>query len=48
MFKGNYIPNYVFSVMYFVLCCVLFVVYQSTALCQQSNANFFNKINFFS
>ena len=39
-FEGNYITT-----MYFVLCivccvCVLFVVYHSTVLCQQSNANF--------
>ena len=27
-----------------ILCCVLCVVYHSTVLCQQSNANFFNKI----
>ena len=39
-----YINNYVFCVVYFLFCCVLFVVYQSTVLFQQSNANFFNKI----
>ena len=36
--------NYVFCVVYCLLCCVLFVVYHSTVLRQQSNANFFNKI----
>ena len=30
-----------------ILCCVLCVVYHSTVLCQQSNANFFNNIFIF-
>ena len=29
------------------MCCVLCVVYHSSVLCQQSNANFFNKIYIF-
>ena len=31
-----------------IFCCVLCVVYHSTVLCQQSNANFVNKIIIFS
>ena len=31
-----------------ILCCVLCVVYHSTVLCQQANANFFNKIIIYS
>ena len=44
MFQRKLYTNYVFCVMYCLLCYVLFVVYYSTVLCQQSNANFFNKI----
>ena len=44
MFLMKLYNNYVFCVVYCLLCCVLFVVYHSTVLCQQSNANFFNKI----
>ena len=44
MFQRKLYNNYVFCVVYCLLCCVLFVVYQSTVLCQQSNANLFNKI----
>ena len=47
MFQRKLYNNYVFCVVYCLLCCVLFVVYQSTLLCQQSNANFFNKIYLF-
>ena len=44
MFQRKLYNNYVFCVVYCLLCYVLFVVYHSTVLCQQSNANFFNKI----
>ena len=44
MFERKLYNNYVFCVVYCLLCCILFVVYHSTMLCQQSNANFFNKI----
>ena len=38
MFQRKLYNNYVFCVVYCLLCCVLFVVYHSTVLCQQSNA----------
>ena len=44
MFQRKLYNNYIFCVVYCLLCCVLFVVYHSTVLCQQSNADFFNKI----
>ena len=44
VFQRKLYNNYVFCVVYCLLCCVLFVVYHSTVLCQQSNANLFNKI----
>ena len=48
MFQRKLYNNYVFCVVYCLLCCVLFVVYHSTVLCQQSNAHFFNqKLLFF-
>ena len=47
MFQRKLYNNYVYCVVYCLLCCVLFVVYHSTVLCQQSNANFFNKIYLF-
>ena len=47
MFQRKLYNNYVFCVVYCLLCCVLFVVYHSTVLCQQSNANFFNNIFFY-
>ena len=41
--------NYVFCVVYCLLCCVLFVVYHSTVLCQQFQMHIFStKFNFFS
>ena len=46
MFQRKLYNNYVFCVVYCLLCCVLFVVYYSTVLCQQSNANFSTKFFF--
>ena len=34
--KGNYITTMYFCVVYCLLCCVLFVVYHSTVLCQST------------
>ena len=44
MFQRKLYNNYVFCVVYCLLCCAL---YHSIVLCQQSNANFFNKIYLF-
>ena len=43
MFERKLYNNYVFCVVYCLLCCLLFVVYHSTVLCQQSNANCFQQ-----
>ena len=48
MFQRKLYTNYVFYVVYCLLCCVLFLVYHSTVLCQQSNANLVNQIKLFS
>ena len=44
MFHRKLCNNYVFCVVYCLLCCALFVVYHSTVLCQHQMLIFFNKI----